>query len=142
MCNNLTTSEECRCIVGILKVILEIQRKSHPEPCELQTCDRHSLGDRSINLILNTRPIHLFLCCHNGTEPLEMPTTNDAIKPSTKFSNVFRIEKIDECCATFRVLEEINGPKTEFEATDSFFTLDLKCVCAIKCLQDTYVEGL
>ena len=57
-------------------------------------------------------------------------------------SNVFRVEKIDGCCATFRVLAE-NTDTTSiypYVATNSFFTMNLNCVCALRCLPDTYVE--
>ena len=58
-------------------------------------------------------------------------------------SSVFRVEKVDGCCATFRVLAP-NTDTTEvatypFEATNSFFTMNLNCVCALRCLQDTFV---
>lgn len=148
MCNN--NNEDCKCIAGILKVILAIQKGSKHEACDFETCDRAKLGDNKVISSLNTRPLHLFLCCNNGDNPLEMPVDNEPIRPSTKFSNIFRVEKLDECCATFRVLEEKKGSsqtlenntKVELVATDSFFTLDLKCVCVIKCLEDAFVEGL
>lgn len=141
MCTN-NLNEECKCIAHILKTILILQRSICPETRDLETCDRPKFGHKENNKDLNTRPIHLFLCCKNGNEPLEMPLDNEPIRPSTKFSNVFRIEKLDECCATFRVLDLKPGSEIVYEATDSFFTLDLKCVCIIKCLDDAFVEGL
>ena len=87
----------------------------------------------------NTRPIVLYTCGSNGT-PLAMPTSRDPATTDT--STVFRIEKLDDCCATFRVL----APNTDetatnpYVTTDSFFTIDLKCVCIIRCLNDTYVD--
>ena len=58
----------------------------------------------------------------------------------TVTSNVFRIEKIDDCCATFRVLI-VNDDNT-YTSTNSFFTINLDCLCIIRCLDDTLVEGL
>ena len=59
-------------------------------------------------------------------------------------SSVFRVEKLDGCCATFRVLnqnpEESCCNSIPYIATNSFFTMDLNCVCAIKCLNDTFVD--
>lgn len=57
-------------------------------------------------------------------------------------SPVFRIEKIDGNCATFRVLAE-NSDTTSlnpYVATTSFFTMDCSCLCCCRCLTDTYVE--
>ena len=57
-------------------------------------------------------------------------------------STVFRVEKLDGCCATFRVLEK--NPDQEsvypYVATNSFFTMNLGCVCCLRCLDDTFVE--
>jgi hypothetical protein len=85
-----------------------------------------------------------------------MPVKKGPITECTKFSDVFRVEKIDECCATCRVLkrkkkhhemeerheEDDDEERPEFESTNSFFTVDLHCVCIIKCLDDTFVEEI
>ena len=74
-----------------------------------------------------------------------MPTTREDVvcgEGTTVCSNVFRVEKIDGCCCTFRVLAE--NPDTTslnpYVTTNSFFTMNLNCVCAMRCLPDTYVE--
>jgi len=154
MCNNNT---DCKCISDILKVINILQKKAvhHDEECD-NTCDRRILGRPICFFECNTRPIQLFLCGMNGNDPLVMPTSKDPGLRSDpdQFSSVFRVEKVDDCCCTCRVLKEVHdhddGGKTlsddddcpEFEATDSFFTLDLKCVCCIRCLEDTFVDCL
>ena len=80
-----------------------------------------------------------------------MPTTKDTTDCTdtptpANCSNVFRIEKIDGCCATFRVLAPNTDPTTQaaipYVSTNSFFTMNLNCVCSLRCLQDTYVECL
>ena len=88
----------------------------------------------------------LYTCCGNGV-PWTMPTTKtDGVcgEDGVTCSSVFRIEKIDGCCATFRVLAP-NPDTTEaalipYVATNSFFTMNLNCVCTLRCLQDTFVE--
>lgn len=74
-----------------------------------------------------------------------MPTTKEDVtcgEPSVTCSNVFRVEKIDGCCATFRVLAP-NTDQTDvanpYVATNSFFTMNLNCICALRCLNDTFV---
>ena len=141
MCNKNTNSN---CVAEILKVILVLQQNACPESC-LETCDRPLLGGGPNCLICNTRPVMLYTCSGNGT-PWSMPTTRENVNCSSvgaTCSSVFRVEKIDGCCATFRVLaanpdaEETNIP---YVATNSFFTMNLNCVCCLKCLPDTVVE--
>ena len=137
MCNNENNTCE-NCIADILKVILLLQQSVCQNDCCLETCDRGFLGQNSC-LFFNTRPIVLYTCA-SGSTPLEMPISKDLSITTT--SNVFRLEKLDDCCATFRVL----APNTEegstfpYEATNSFFTINLGFVCIIRCLEDTFVE--
>ena len=55
-----------------------------------------------------------------------------------------RIEKIDGICATFRVLANNDDPTMSatipYMSTNSFFTMNLNCLCCIRCLNDTVVE--
>ena len=144
MCNNEST--DCRCIAEILTVIAILQKNAVcPDSC-LDTCDRGFLGCSASTVGCNTRPIMLYTCCGNGT-PWSMPTTRDDSvcgDEGVVCSSVFRVEKIDGCCATFRVLAENPDPTqvaTEpYVATNSFFTMNLKCVCSLRCLQDTFVD--
>ena len=149
MCNENNKN----CIGEILKVILVLQQNASPDSC-LDSCDRPMLGGGVSCLVCNTRPVMLYTCCGNGT-PWSMPTdknattvcsTPDTSEESTLCSNIFRVEKLDGNCATFRVLttnpEESCCDSIPYISTNSFFTMDLSCVCAIKCLSDTYIEGV
>ena len=145
MCNNNNDTESCRCIAEILTVINVLQQNANccGDTC-LETCDRGFLGCGTTTLGCNTRPVILYTCCGNGT-PWSMPTTRENVvcgDEGVTCSNVFRVEKIDGCCATFRVLAE--NPDTTsiypYVTTNSFFTMNLNCVCALRCLPDTYVE--
>ena len=146
MCNNNTENNECRCISEILTVISILQQNATCNEACLDTCDRGFLGCGTTSLTCNTRPIMLYTCCGNGV-PWTMPTTKtDGVcgDEGVTCSSVFRIEKIDGCCATFRVLAP-NPDTTEaalipYVATNSFFTMNLNCVCTLRCLQDTFVE--
>ncbi len=141
MCNN---ENKCsNCVAEILSVILLLQQNACPENC-LDSCDRPVLGGGPNCLICNTRPVMLYTCCGNGT-PWSMPTTKDDVvcgDTGVTCSNVFRVEKIDGCCATFRVLAEAEVQECgiQYTATNSFFTMDLNCLCALRCLNDTYVD--
>lgn len=138
MCNN-NNSDECRCIAEILTVINILQQNAECGDACLDTCDRGFLGCCASSVSCNTRPIMLYTCCGNG-EAWAMPISKDPNETTT--SNIFRVEKIEGCCATFRVLTA-NTDTTEpypYAATNSFFTMNLNCVCSLRCLQDTYVD--
>ena len=144
MCNN-NDQEGCRCIAEILTVINVLQQNANccGDTC-LETCDRGFLGCGTTTLGCNTRPVILYTCAGNGT-PWSMPTTRENVvcgDEGVVCSNVFRVEKVDGCCATFRVLAE--NPDTTslypYVATNSFFTMNLNCCCALRCLPDTYIE--
>ena len=144
MCNN-NDVESCRCIAEILSVINVLQQNASccGDTC-LETCDRGFLGCGTTTLGCNTRPVILYTCSGNGT-PWSMPTTRENVvcgDEGVTCSNVFRVEKIDGCCATFRVLAP--NPDTTsiypYVATNSFFTMNLNCVCTLRCLPDTFVE--
>ena len=141
--NNANRSGNCIC--EILSVILVLQENACPENC-LDTCDRPMLGGGANCLICNTRPVMIYTCCGNGT-PWSMPTTKDPINCSGESnsqacSTVFRVEKIEGNCCTFRVLAQ-NTDETSlnpYVSTNSFFTMDCSCICAIKCLNDSFVD--
>ncbi len=133
-------------IAEILQVILILQQNaSCPESC-LDSCDRPVLGCGTTCCVCNTRPIMLYSCCASGQNPISMPISKDitVCNAPTDCSNVFRIEKLDGNAATFRVL----APNTEdtglypYVSTNSFFTINLNCVCSLRCLNDTCVECL
>jgi hypothetical protein len=135
MCNNCDNNGNC--IQEILQVINVLQNNACPDNC-LLSCDRPALGGGTNCVICNTRPIMLYGCGSNGV-PWSMPTSR---VDTDNLSSVFRVEKIDGCCATFRVLAENPEPTalTPYVATDSFFTMNLNFVCALRCLPDTFVE--
>ena len=87
----------------------------------------------------------LYTCSGNGT-PWSMPITKEDVTCGDEgvvCSNVFRIEKIDGCCATCRVLTtnpDTTEPNIPYIGTNSFFTMNLNCCCALRCLNDTYIE--
>lgn len=143
MCNNNENNNSC--IAEVLAVIALLQQNASccGDSC-LDTCDRGFLGCGVTNLGCNTRPIILYTCSGNGT-PFSVPTTKTdgtCDDGTTVCSSVFRVEKIDGNCATFRVLQPNTDPTSgyPYEATNSFFTMNLNCLCAIRCLNDTYIE--
>lgn len=138
MCNNNKNNTCNNCIMEILQVINVLQSNACPDSC-LQSCDRPALGGGPNCIICNTRPIMLYTCGSNGVA-LSMPISRSEAEGTT--SNVFRVEKVDGCCCTCRVLT--TNPDTTsiypYVGTDSLFTINADCLCAIRCLNDTYIE--
>lgn len=132
MCKN-----NCNCISDILKVIYLLQKNADQEEDCILSCDKPSLGQFSC-LYYNTRPVMLYTCMSNGVTPWSAPTSR-VVEPTTT-SSVFRVEKIDNCCCTFRVL--IANEDGTYTATESFFTMNLECICSIRCLGDTFIENV
>ena len=141
MCNNNVDTKNCEnCIAEILKVILLLQQSVCQNDTCLQTCDRGFLG-QNCTTFFNTRPIVLYTCS-SGSTPLALPISKEPGETTT--SSVFRLEKLDGCCATCRVLATNTEPSTTspYVSTNSFFTINLNCVCIIRCLDDTFVDTL
>lgn len=136
MCNN---NNDCSCFSRIIERIIGLQQQGDA-CCDLGGCDRPFLGNTVNVVCLNTRPITFYGC--NGTG-FTFPYT---LNGEDGTSNVFRVENLDECCCKCRVLapnpDTANAPTFPYVATDDFFTINLRCVCAIKCLGDTYVNGV
>ena len=124
------------CMADILKVILILQQSADGNDSCLDTCDRGFLGQQCCPVCYNTRPITLYTC--SNTSPLSMPISKSATETTT--SSIFRLEKLDNCCATCRVL--VAGDNNTYTSTNSFFTINLDCLCIIRCLDDTFIEGV
>ena len=124
------------CIFDIAKKILILQK--HDSDCNNYVgCDKPFLGPTTNNPCYNTRPIQLYNCCSGNTWSFDV-TLDDGTVIS---SNVLRVESIDGCCCTFRVLTE-NPDQVDtnpYVATNSFFTMNLNCICCLRCLDDTFV---
>lgn len=135
--NKTPRDNSCECLRDIIKVILRLQRREERE-ADMEGCDKPFLGPCPSIACFNTRPVQLYTCC-SGT-PWEFPFT---LKEMTGTSSVFRVENLDECCVTCRILtvnpDHDQRRESPFVATDSFFTINLNCVGAIKCLRDTFV---
>ena len=122
------------CISDILKKILILQKQDFD--CDsFVGCDKPFLGPTREVTCYNTRPIILYNCCSGNTWTFTI-TLDDGTVTS---SNVLRVEALDECCCTCRIL--IPGTTTsEYTNTNQFVTIDLKCCGAIRCLTDTFVD--
>ena len=119
-----------------LNFILTLQKNASCSDACQEGCTRPFLGPGANTTCYNTRPITLFTCCTgtNWTFPYEL---NGEAGTST----VFRIENIEGNCATFRVLIPTTTEEgTTYAFSNSFFTIDLSCVLALRCLPDIFAN--
>lgn len=131
---NCSQNNNCSsCISDILQKILVLQQQNFNNE-SFVGCDKPFLGPIINSVCYNTRPIQLFNCCTG--EAWSFPYTSG---DTTATSNVFRIEAMDDCCCTCRLLgtDETTGNYTN---TGEYVTIDLKCCGAIKCLADTSID--
>lgn len=124
------------CMADILKVILILQRSAEDNDNCLDTCDKGFLGQQYSPALYNTRPISLYTC--GNLDPIAMPISKSPTETTT--STIFRVEKLDGCCAVCRVI--IANEDNTYTSTNSFFTINLDCLCIIRCLDDTFIEGV
>lgn len=130
-CQNNSCSS---CIYDILNKILLLQKQDFD--CNNYVgCDKPFLGPIVNNNCYNTRPIELYICCNGNPWSFDY-TLSDG---TTGTSNVFRIESLDECCCTCRILY-YDDTTSNYLSTNQYVTIDLKCCGAIRCLQDVYID--
>ena len=126
------------CLTSILETILCLQN-SKDESCEVLGCDKPYLGPTPSLVCYNTRPINLYNCT-TGCR-WSFPYTLDSVNGT---SSIFRLENLEGNCCTCRVLA--SNPDTSssepYVLTSTFFTINLDCVSAIKCLPDVLVSGV
>lgn len=126
------------CISDILKAICILQYSAERMDDIENTCDRPFLGinAQQNTFVYNTRPITLYTANNN------LISTTYETEGETNESNIFRIEKIEENLATLRVLAP-NPDETSifpYIKTDSFIIVNTGCVCALRCLNDTFID--
>ncbi len=133
-------NKNCSCLRDTIKIIIALQNKELPG-CDLETCARPFLGPTPSLICFNTRPVNLYNCCTGNLWTFPYTLNGEA-----GTSNVFRVESLDDCCCTCRILalnpDEAQRATTPYVTTDSFFTINLNCVGALKCLNDTYVNNI
>ena len=130
-CDNNKLEKDC-CLSELLREILILQnRDSDNYSCS--GCDKPFLGPNLNCLCYNTRPLS-FYNCQTGSLWNIQYLLNGAVN----YSNVFRIEKLDDCCCTCRIL--IENTDGSYTPTTQFFTIDLNCVSAVQCHPDVFLD--
>lgn len=117
------------CIQNLLKVIDLLQRNSSNKFCSEEGCARPYLGPTASLQCYNTRPISFYT--KDGSLFI---FSNDTIT-----SSFFRVEKVKNGCVVLRVLTLTDGTYT---STNEFITVPTRCICVIRCFEDTSIDCL
>lgn len=124
--------ENCNNYISeIINKILLLQRQDFD--CDLNGCDRPFLGPSSTTLSYNTRPVRLFN--RYTATPWTFSYVSDT---TTGTTNVFRIEDVDQCSVTVRLLI-LDEATSTYTNTNQFVTIDISSIGAIRCLADTFI---
>lgn len=123
-----------RCIKNLLKLINLLQENSQNKIKNNDGCLKPYLGPTYEAICYNTRVITLYTKNGNLFTTTYLDENNIEVS-----SSLFRVEKVNDNCATLLILREENGT---YLSTNNFITVNLNCVCAIKCIIDTVVENL
>jgi len=113
-CNeNQNNNNECSCLSDIIRLIIKLQNKKE-QLQNFEGCDKPFLGPCPSVSCFNTRPVQFYTCCSGSlwTLPYMMNGT-------TGNSSVFRVEDINDCCCTCRILALNTDPsESTYVATD------------------------
>ena len=123
------------CLANILKAIVVLQNAAEKIDCTDNSCTRPFLGELPTTLCFNTRPV-TFYRCDNTLVTLPY-TLSDG---TTGVTTVFRIDSVND--NSVRVLLLLDNGDGTYTNTNSFATINLGCICAIRCLADTNINNV
>ena len=124
------------CLARLLNAINMIQRNALNINCQDSSCTKPFLGNNLNNTCFNTRPIVLYLCNNN---PVTLNYTNG---DETLTTTIFRIENVTNDCIKVLLLQENTGEETTYTSTNTYAEINLKCICAVRCLGDVIVNNI
>ena len=127
------------CLARILNVIKVLQNNAEKTECQDNTCTKPFLGLNTEFVCFNTRPVTLYRC---DNTPITLNYTNLAGEELT--TSVFRVESVSNDSVGVLLLEATTDTSgnTTYVSTNTFATINLGCVCAIRCLPDTIVNNV
>ena len=127
------------CLAKILNVINVLQNNAEKLDCDDLSCTKPFLGLNNTLLCFNTRPVTLYLC---NNLPVTLSYTNTEGTEAT--TTIFRVESVTNDSVGVLLLEESTDASgnTTYLSTNTYATINLECICAIRCLPDVIVTNL
>ena len=126
------------CLARLLNQIKVIQDNALKVDCMDNSCTKPFLGINTNLLCFNTRPVVLYRC---NNEPITLNYTNNETEDTT---SIFRIENVTNDSVSVLLLEETTDEtgNITYTSTNTYSTISLNCVCAIRCLPDVIINNL
>lgn len=139
----------------LLEKIIRLQREAVRGELQEEMCDADFLGVvDNVDLRYNTRPVQVFT---NNDRAWRTPIgRNNDFCDGCEETCIFRAERIEGDSAVFRALEpcergcmheepcdechEHTPLRRRYKSTDSFITIRLDRISALRCLKDTFVD--
>ncbi len=122
------------CLANILKVINVLQNNAEEDCPNNNSCTRPFLGNFPTVICFNTRLVTFYRC---DNSLITLPYTLDGIAATT---SIFRVESVSNDSVTVLLIQD-NGDGT-YTNTNTFATINLGCVCAIRCIGDTTITNV
>lgn len=122
------------CLANILKVINVLQNNAEDTCDNDNSCTRPFLGSLPNNICFNTRLVTFYRC---DNSLVTLPYTFDETEGTT---TIFRVEGVTCNSVTVRLILD-NGDGT-YTNTNNFATINLGCICAIRCIGDIDLAGV
>lgn len=123
------------CLSCVLKSIVVLQNNASKIDCNDNSCTRPFLGEVISNTCFNTRLVTFYRC---DNSLVTLPYT---INDETLETTVFRIESVNDNSVTVLLLAD-DGSETYNVNTNTYATINLGCICAIRCIGDTTVTNV
>lgn len=123
-----------KCIKNLLRLICLLQNNSENKCSMDDGCTKPFLGPTTTCICYNTRVITLYT--KNGNLFTASYLDNNGIEQT---SSSFRVESVNDNCATLLIL---NGADGNYLSTNNYVSINLGCICAIKCIRDVVVSNL
>ncbi len=131
------------CLAKVLKVIEVLQCNVEKfDDCD-ESCTRPFLGGSPNIVCYNTRPVS-FYTCQNNLVTIDYQLTENG-ETTMQTSSVFRVEEVKDCCVTVSILRANptpGDPARPYITTGQTATINLKCICALRCLADIVIDCL
>ncbi len=122
------------CLANILKVINVLQNNASDDCLNDNSCTRPILGNFPTTICFNTRLVTLYRC---DNSLITLPYTLDGVESTT---TIFRIQSVSDKAVNVLLISD-NGDGT-YTNTNTYATINLKCICAIRCIGDTTISNV
>lgn len=122
------------CLANILNVINVLQNNAEKIDCNY-SCTRPFLGETTNNTCFNTRLVTFYRC---DNSLVTLPYTLNGVAGNT---TVFRVENVTN--NSVKVLLIARDDNDDYTInTNTYATINLGCICAIRCIGDTTITNV